>query len=569
MGILVFFIIIFAIVLYAMIRGSIDERKRLEAYRFELKNNFGKFQTYRHTSEEMERISRNYISRKYERGNGDLDYSVDDITWNDLNMDNIFEMMDYAQSSSGEEYLYAMLRTPLLSDENGYFGDLEKYVGYMTDNEDKRLDTMMILKGLGKSGKYSLYDYLDFLKGAGKRDNLKHYLCIFLLIVAVISIFINTTLGVVLLIGVACFNVTTYLKGKGNSAPYVSTFEYIMRMMKCRDRLLAVDFGADMEGVTKKLRDNKAKFKGFEKNSNMVLGMSSSVGSLVGVFFEYIKMLTHIDIIKFNNMLKLVQNNEQEILELSETIGFIDTVISIAYFRRALDYYCVPDISGDKDAVFSIIDGFHPVITNPVPNSFEQKRGMIITGSNASGKSTFLRMTAINAILAQTIHTCVAHSYRGSYYRVYSSMALRDNLDEGESYYMVEIKALKRIVDESLKSSANRVLCFVDEVLRGTNTVERIAASTQILEKLSDSGVLCFAATHDIELTHLLEDKYDNRHFEEEVKNGDIIFSYRLLDGRSQTRNAIKLLEIIGFSEDIIEKADNMAKNFLDKGEWK
>jgi DNA mismatch repair ATPase MutS len=148
-------------------------------------------------------------------------------------------------------------------------------------------------------------------------------------------------------------------------------------------------------------------------------------------------------------------------------------------------------------------------------------------------------------------------------------MALRDNLDEGESYYMVEIKALKRIVDESLKSSANRVLCFVDEVLRGTNTVERIAASTQILEKLSDSGVLCFAATHDIELTHLLEDKYDNRHFEEEVKNGDIIFSYRLLDGRSQTRNAIKLLEIIGFSEDIIEKADNMAKNFLDKGEWK
>jgi DNA mismatch repair ATPase MutS len=81
--------------------------------------------------------------------------------------------------------------------------------------------------------------------------------------------------------------------------------------------------------------------------------------------------------------------------------------------------------------------------------------------------------------------------------------------------------------------------------------------------------VLCFAATHDIELTHLLEDKYDNRHFEEEVKNGDIIFSYRLLDGRSHTRNAIKLLEIIGFSEDIIEKADNMAKNFLDKGEWK
>jgi DNA mismatch repair ATPase MutS len=112
------------------------------------------------------------------------------------------------------------------------------------------------------------------------------------------------------------------------------------------------------------------------------------------------------------------------------------------------------------------------------------------------------------------------------------------------------------------------VLCFVDEVLRGTNTIERIAASTQILEKLSTSGVICFAATHDIELTHLLEDKYDNYHFREEVSGGDIIFPYQLLQGRAQTRNAIKLLEIIGFSEDVINNADEMARNFLDKGEW-
>jgi hypothetical protein len=545
-----------------MIRGAIDEKRRIKAYRLELKESYGKFQTYRHSFEELTRIS-----KMYERHKGNLSYAVDDITWNDLNMDGIFDMLDYAQSLSGEEYLYSMLREPRLLDSDGHFENLEKYVEFMMDNEEKRLDTMMILKELGKPGKYSLYDYMDFIKSAGKRDNLKHYLCILFLILSIASIFINTTLGVVLVIAVACINLTTYLKDKGNSAPYVSTFAYILRMFKCRDGILAIDYGAKMSGYTKELRDNSENFKGFGKNSNMVLGMNSSVGSLSEVFLEYIKMLTHIDIIKFNNMLKAVQNNEQEILRLSENIGFIESVICIAYFRRALGYYCVPDISGDKDAVFSIIDGFHPGITNPISNSFEQKRGMIITGSNASGKSTFLKMTAINAILAQTIHTCAAHSYKGSYYRVYSSMALRDNLDNGESYYIVEIKALKRIVDESLKPCANRVLCFVDEVLRGTNTVERIAASTQILEKLSDSDVLCFAATHDIELTHLLEDKYDNKHFEEDVKNGDIIFSYHLLEGRSQTRNAIKLLEIIGFSEDIIEKADNMAKNFLDKGE--
>jgi DNA mismatch repair ATPase MutS len=123
-------------------------------------------------------------------------------------------------------------------------------------------------------------------------------------------------------------------------------------------------------------------------------------------------------------------------------------------------------------------------------------------------------------------------------------------------------------MDKIGKNDDNPILCFVDEVLRGTNTVERIAASTQILDKLSDNSIICFAATHDIELTHLLENKYDNFHFEEEVKNQDVIFPYHLLKGRSQTRNAIKLLEVIGFSEDIIDKANDMAKNFLEKGEW-
>ena len=105
-------------------------------------------------------------------------------------------------------------------------------------------------------------------------------------------------------------------------------------------------------------------------------------------------------------------------------------------------------------------EGFHPCINNPVANSFSQNRGMIITGSNASGKSTFLKTTAINAILAQTINTCAAKSYCGSYFRIFSSMALRDNLDGGESYYIVEIKALKRIMDAASASSDNPLLSF-------------------------------------------------------------------------------------------------------------
>lgn len=101
---------------------------------------------------------------------------------------------------------------------------------------------------------------------------------------------------------------------------------------------------------------------------------------------------------------------------------------------------------------------------------------------------------------------------------------------------MVEIKALKRILDLISDGNEIPVLCFVDEVLRGTNTVERIAASTEILRSMTLQNCICFAATHDIELTHLLEDVYCNYHFAEEIEDNDIFFSYKILDGRATTQ---------------------------------
>lgn len=128
------------------------------------------------------------------------------------------------------------------------------------------------------------------------------------------------------------------------------------------------------------------------------------------------------------------------------------------------------------------------------------EKGVLLTGSNASGKSTFLKTVAVNAILSQSVNTCMAKKYEAPLFHVYSSMALRDNMDSGESYYIVEIKGTQ--ADSGCCGSRKRfhVLCFVDEVLRGTNTVERIAASTQILKFLRKRKVFCFAATHDIEL---------------------------------------------------------------------
>lgn len=199
-------------------------------------------------------------------------------------------------------------------------------------------------------------------------------------------------------------------------------------------------------------------------------------------------------------------------------------------------------------------------------NTIKAGRPVLITGSNASGKSTFIKTVAINGILAQTVHTAIAKTYQASYFKIFSSMALRDDLQGNESYYIVEIKSLKRILDQV--DDKVPTLCFVDEVLRGTNTLERIAASSQILKSFADSNTICFAATHDLELTHILEKHFDNYHFQEQVENGNVIFDYRLRQGKAVSRNAIKLLGMMGYQKNMIESAENLANTFLEKGIW-
>ena len=144
-------------------------------------------------------------------------------------------------------------------------------------------------------------------------------------------------------------------------------------------------------------------------------------------------------------------------------------------------------------------------------------------------------------------------------------MAVRDNITEGESYFIKEIKSLKRILD---KVQDVPCMCFVDEILKGTNTIERIAASAAVLKYLHDKDCLCMTASHDIELTQILENKYDNYHFREEINDDGISFDYKLKNGPSQTRNAIRLLDYMNFEDKIVEDAQNLANNFTKEKVW-
>lgn len=536
------------------IKGIIDEKSKEKAYISKLKFGFGKYPEREYTDEQYAGISGYYRNNK-------TDNYIDDITWNDLDMDAVFMALNNTHSSAGEEYLYYRLRNPKLTDIS--LKRDEELIDYFYNHKEDSVKLQTAFHKMGRTGKYSLYDYLNYLDNIGSTSNFKHIISLLLYVAGVALIFVNPFIGIVSLISIMCYNMISYSKIKSDIEPYFISIKYVLRLLNGIENVEDCKIDIIKDNVAS--MDKKKKLFKKIRRKSLFLSLDNSDFNLFAMIYIYIKMLFHVDLMIFNSVINIIKSHTDDINDIVTELGYIESSVAIASYRRYVKDFCIPEFNNDMNITAD--EMYHPLIENPVKNSFSSVKGVLLTGSNASGKSTFLKTVAINAILAQTINTCLANRYVTNYYRVYSSMALRDNLDGGESYYIVEIKALKRILD-SVHKDMTPVLCFVDEVLRGTNTVERIAASTQILISLANSNTKCFAATHDIELTHLLEDYYDNYHFEEEVVNDDVMFNYKLLKGRATTRNAIKLLNIIGYDNKIIDKANTMAGNFIAKGVW-
>lgn len=554
---IIFAAVVLFIILLLMIKGFFDYKQEEKNFVKRLYSDYGILPQKLYKPERFESISHYFEKHK-------SDFYIDDITWNDLNMDEIFKLLDYTLSAAGEEYLYHILRTPSFDIKE--LQRREELIEYFRIHEKERVSCQIILAKLGSTGKFSVYDYLDYLDGLGERSNKQHYIALLLIIAGSILTFFHLPLGICSLVCVFIANILSYFKIKNEIDPYITSFTYIFRLLDAADKFREQKIEV-LSKENEKLQKAAHNFTRFKLGSFLLMssGRMSASSNLIDIFLDYLRMILHLDLIQFNRMLREVRNHTEDIDLMLTTAGEIDVIIAIGAFRQGKPEHCVPDIA-DKP-VLRAENLYHPLIDSPVKNNINESRSVLITGSNASGKSTFLKTVAVNAILAQTIHTCMADFFQTSLFRVCSSMTLRDDIQGGNSYYMVEVKALKRILDMQMQEGTP-VLCFVDEVLRGTNTVERIAASAQILKSLCGKNSICFAATHDIELTQLLEAEYTNYHFEEEIEENDIFFSYKIMNGRATTRNAIKLLHIMGYDDRIVKEAEKMAADFLEKGSW-
>ncbi len=495
---------------------------------------------------------------------------IDDITWNDLNMDTIYQKINVSCSAAGDEYLYHRLRTPLCDVEK--MTEWEAQIAYFMEHEEERHLVQKVCHNLGRMGRYSLQEYIENLDILGERKNAAYLLGDVLIFGCIGAMFVSLPVGIAALLIVLCHNIIGYFKEYKQIEPYITSFRYINRMLDAAQQLGKKKI-AGIAVEQERLVECYQQMKSFIRNSYLIVYVEKGNGNPLSIVLDYLRMLFYLDLIQFNNALRAVRGHLAEIDEMVTLIGKIETAVVIGSYRNSLEGgYCVPVIRFEKDAdKHMVIDHlYHPMLSDPVKNSIDTRKGVLLTGSNASGKSTFLRATALNAVLAQTIHTCLARRYEAPFFRIYSSMSLKDDLAGGQSYYMVEIKSIKRILDQTKRAQKEHgyVLCFVDEVLRGTNTVERIAASAQIMKMFAQGNVICFAATHDVELTKLLEQEYVNYHFEERIEAEDVFFPYTLMPGPATTRNAIALLKVLGYDEQIIREAETMAERFLLEGKW-
>lgn len=551
------YIILVALILAFLIwKSRYDAKQRQRRLRYQLKKRWGEVPEEEYTAEKFRSLGAYYKQFKNEKTD------VDEITWNDIDMDEIFMTMNNTCSAMGEEYLYCLLHQ--LKYHEDELRERERLMQFFTEQEETRLSLQEILSNMGKVKEVSVYEYMNRLQSVPKENNLVHYCMAISMFAAISLIFFAPPIGLICTVFAAFYNIVRYYKRKSEIEAYFTVVSYIIRMLDCVKQIEELNL-PELSEYTKKLSKAKKAYGGFRKGARVVASKKPT-GDLLDVVLDYLRMLFHFDLIKFNSMLNTFENSKEDMNLMFETIGLLDSMIAAASFRVLMGQYTLPELVAGNRGVLSAQALYHPMLKDPVKNSITEERCVLITGSNASGKSTFIKTVALNAILAQTIYTVMADHYRASFFYVASSMALTDNLFNNESYYIVEIKSLKRILDRL--NDDYPVLCFVDEVLRGTNTLERIAASSQILFSFANANAICFAATHDIELTHILEDFYSNYHFQEQIVEKEIQFDYKLYPGRAVSKNAIKLLGIIGYSEEIIQRAEQSASSFLKTGEW-
>jgi len=240
-----------------------------------------------------------------------------------------------------------------------------------------------------------------------------------------------------------------------------------------------------------------------------------------------------------------------------DTWSKFEALISLANFAYLNPDYMFPEISNppgnENHSIFQATGMGHPLIPpgQKICNNFSIKNSgdiFLITGSNMSGKSTFLKTIGVNLCLAYTGGVVNAENFQTSLFRLITSIKINDSIVDGFSFFYAEVRRLRTLLDELQKEHPFPLFFLIDEIFKGTNNKERLIGSRSYIQNLIGQNGGGLIATHDLELVKLADQfpGITNLHFREDVENGKMVFDYKLHRGPCPTTNALKIMKMEG-----------------------
>ncbi|MBI5352567.1 MAG: DNA mismatch repair protein MutS [Chloroflexi bacterium] len=480
---------------------------------------------------------------------------ISNRTMNDIDFRSLFSYVDRTNSKIGQQFLFSKLLT---IEKSPGFEQQEILIDHFMKNEGQRIKSQVILSDLGDDKSlYVSHLFLEPFVEPPKYLGIIKVLSV-LSFLALIATLINSRIFI-FLAALLFLNTAIHYKYKKYTELYCNSIPRLILICKCIRGLIKLNLPIKPKdsifSSLKSIERLKSQMSIFTIEANFNSDIGSSIKYLLS---EYIKMFFLLEPIIVFHVLKKLDQKKSDIQNLFEYVGEIDSILSIASLRYGLEYHCMPHIpANDNRMVFT--DLYHPLIPNCISNSLAvNSKSILLTGSNMSGKSTFIRAIAINALFAQTINTCFASNFRIAPIKIFSAIRISDDLLSNKSYYFEEVLVIKDMIVESETGPGN--LFLLDEIFKGTNAIERIASGKAVLSYLNKGNNVVFVSTHDIELTDLLADSYDLYHFTEVIENSKVSFDYKLKQGYLKSRNAIRILEVNDYPKEIIKEAKEIAE---------
>ena len=255
---------------------------------------------------------------------------------------------------------------------------------------------------------------------------------------------------------------------------------------------------------------------------------------------------------QLNNIDKWLSKHQDHIEEWKSAIANYDALCALASFSFNFPQFNYPTYEADSEYIVEAVNAGHPMIQADrcVRNDIKllkEKSFFIITGANMAGKSTYLRTVAVNYLLAEIGAPVFADSMKFTPTHLYTGLRVADSLNDGASYFFAELKRLETMVKRA--ESGEKMLVILDEILRGTNSIDKQKGSLGLIKKLIHLPVGGIIATHDLAVGTLADafpDKVQNFRFEAETNDDELTFSYHLQPGVAQNTNAFFLMKKMG-----------------------